>query len=73
MVWIPGGAFSMGSDKHYPEEAPVHRVAVDGFWVDRAPVTNREFRMFVSATGSLLAPFVASAAPDRAPALPAHR
>ena len=44
MVWIPGGTFRMGSDKHYPEEAPVHRVAVDGFWIDRTPVTNRQFR-----------------------------
>jgi formylglycine-generating enzyme len=31
MVWIPGGAFRMSSDRHYPEEAPVHRVTVDGF------------------------------------------
>ena len=44
MVWIPGGTFRMGSDKHYPEEAPVHRVTVDGFWIDRTPVTNRQFR-----------------------------
>jgi formylglycine-generating enzyme required for sulfatase activity len=51
MVWIPGGTFRMGSDNHYPEEAPVHRVAVDGFWIDRAPVTNREFRAFIEATG----------------------
>ena len=51
MVWIPGGTFRMGSDKHYPEEAPVHRVTVDGFWMDRAPVTNRQFRDFVNATG----------------------
>jgi formylglycine-generating enzyme required for sulfatase activity len=46
MVWIPGGTFRMGSDKHYPEEAPVHRVTVDGFWLDRLPVTNRQFRAF---------------------------
>jgi len=50
MIWIPGGAFRMGSDKHYSEEAPVHRVAVDGFFMDRTPVTNREFRKFVNAT-----------------------
>ena len=51
MAHVPGGIFRMGSDKHYPEEAPVHRVTVDGFWIDRTPVTNREFRKFVNATG----------------------
>ncbi|HEY7552886.1 MAG TPA: formylglycine-generating enzyme family protein [Hyphomicrobiaceae bacterium] len=51
MVWVAGGTFGMGSDRHYPEEAPVHRVRVDGFWMDRAPVTNRQFRAFVAATG----------------------
>jgi len=44
MVRVAGGAFLMGSDQHYPEERPVHRVRVDGFWIDRTPVTNREFR-----------------------------
>jgi sulfatase modifying factor 1 len=51
MVWIPGGDFLMGSDHHYPEEAPAHRAEVDGFWMDRFAVTNREFRLFVEATG----------------------
>jgi formylglycine-generating enzyme required for sulfatase activity len=51
MVFIAGGTFRMGSDRHYPEEAPVHRVTVDGFWIDRTPVTNRAFREFVDATG----------------------
>jgi formylglycine-generating enzyme required for sulfatase activity len=51
MLWVPGGTFLMGSDRHYPEEAPVRRVHVDGFWMDRAPVTNAEFRRFVEATG----------------------
>lgn len=41
----------MGSDHHYPEEAPAHRVTLDGFWIDRTPVTNRDFHQFVSATG----------------------
>src|SRR6476620_11505920 len=51
MVCIEGGTFRMGSDRHYPEEAPSHRVAVHGFWIDRTPVTNRQFKEFVRATG----------------------
>ncbi|MEJ0076948.1 MAG: formylglycine-generating enzyme family protein [Alphaproteobacteria bacterium] len=51
MIRIPGGTFRMGSDQHYPEEAPAHRVAVDEFLVDRTPVTNRQFKDFVKATG----------------------
>jgi len=51
MVWIPGATFRMGSDSHYPEEAPAHRVSVDGFWIDRTPVTNAQFKAFVRATG----------------------
>ncbi|MCS5700192.1 formylglycine-generating enzyme family protein [Cyanobium sp. FGCU-52] len=51
MVWIPGGVFTMGSDHHYPEEAPAHRVELEGFWIDRAPVTNAQFQKFVKATG----------------------
>jgi sulfatase modifying factor 1 len=51
MVWVPGDTFRMGSDHHYPEESPEHRVTVDGFWIDRTPVTNREFLRFVNATG----------------------
>jgi formylglycine-generating enzyme len=50
MVWIPGGTFRMGSDDHYPEEAPAHPVTVGGFWIDRHPVTNAEFGHFVRAT-----------------------
>ena len=51
MAWIPGGRFLMGSDHHYPEEAPAHPVSVDGFWIDRHPVTNTQFLKFVKATG----------------------
>ncbi|TIU13012.1 MAG: formylglycine-generating enzyme family protein, partial [Mesorhizobium sp.] len=50
MLWIPGGTFLMGSDAHYPEEAPAHRVKVGGFWMDRHTVTNREFERFVAET-----------------------
>jgi sulfatase modifying factor 1 len=50
MVWIPGATFRMGSNKDYPEERPVHRVSVDGFWMDRCVVTNARFARFVEAT-----------------------
>jgi formylglycine-generating enzyme required for sulfatase activity len=51
MVWVPGGTFTMGSDRHHPEEAPAHRVVVQGFWMDRYPVTNEQFDRFVAETG----------------------
>ncbi|MGH8773693.1 MAG: formylglycine-generating enzyme family protein [Jiangellaceae bacterium] len=63
MVWVPGGTFTMGSDRHYPEEAPEHQVAVDGFWMDSHPVTNEEFAAFVDATGHVT---VAEQPPDPA-------
>jgi sulfatase modifying factor 1 len=51
MVWIPSGTFRMGSDAHYPEEAPAREVEVSGFWMSRTTVTNDEFRKFVADTG----------------------
>ncbi|RKP47182.1 formylglycine-generating enzyme family protein [Pararobbsia silviterrae] len=51
MVCIPAGTFVMGSNHHYPEEAPAHAVRVRGFWIDRYAVTNAEFKRFVDATG----------------------
>ena len=62
MVWIPGGEFSMGAqDPHDMHDAvgmqattdsrPVHRVFVDGFWMDQTEVTNEQFALFVKATG----------------------
>jgi formylglycine-generating enzyme len=51
MVWIAGGTFLMGSDRHYPEEAPSHKVTVNGFWMDAHAVTNEEFARFVAETG----------------------
>src|ERR1700727_853106 len=49
MVFVASGAFRMGLARPYVEEAPVPRVGVDAFWIDRAPVTNRQFRQFVNA------------------------
>jgi formylglycine-generating enzyme required for sulfatase activity len=63
MVWIPAGEFTMGSDRHYPEEAPAHRVSVDGFWIDRAPVTNAQWARFVADTAHVT---FAERAPDAA-------
>lgn len=53
MVWISGGEFTMGSDdpEAKKDEKPSHRVKVDGFYMDATPVTNRQFREFVDATG----------------------
>ena len=53
MRWVPGGTFRMGSDRHYPEEAPSHRVTVEGFWMDATPITNAQFRAFAEATGHI--------------------
>jgi len=63
MTWVPGGTFRMGSADFYPEERPVHQAAVDGFWMDSAPVTVAEFRRFVTATGYVT---VAERPPDPA-------
>jgi formylglycine-generating enzyme required for sulfatase activity len=65
MVWIPGGKFSMGStgkslgtsicgacsEATVADCLPVHRISVDGFWMDATDVTNDEFEKFVKATG----------------------
>lgn len=61
MVWIPGGEFLMGCEDptkkphggpdKMPDARPIHRVAVDGFWMDATEVTNDQFAEFVKATG----------------------
>ncbi|MEY9201815.1 formylglycine-generating enzyme required for sulfatase activity [Bradyrhizobium elkanii] len=69
-IFIPGGTFRMGSDRHYPEEAPSHMVSVDGFWMDRTPVTNRQFKQFVRATDHVTFAEVAPDPKDYPDALP---
>jgi formylglycine-generating enzyme len=70
MLYVPGGTYLMGSDRHYPEEAPAHRVTVDGFWMDRTPITNSQFRKFVNATGYVTFAEIAPEAKDYPGALP---
>ena len=60
MVWIPGGEFSMGSvdprsaicggPDAMPDARPIHRVYVDGFWMDATEVRNEQYEKFVNAT-----------------------
>ena len=72
MAWVPGASFLMGSDRFYPEERPVHPVAVDGVWMDRHPVTVAQFEEFVRATGYVTVaerPLDPAAYPDADPAL----
>jgi sulfatase modifying factor 1 len=63
VVRLPGGTFTMGSDRHYAEEAPARAVSVDGFAIDRYAVTNAKFSAFVEATGYVT---VAEVSPDPA-------
>lgn len=51
MRFIEGGIFTMGSERFYPEEAPMRPVRVDAFWIDETPVTNAAFQRFVEETG----------------------
>lgn len=61
MLWIPGGVFSMGGGSDaasmcagvdvMADARPIHRVYVDGFWMDATEVTNEQFEKFVTATG----------------------
>ena len=72
MAWVPGGTFLMGSAHFYPEERPVRRADVGGFWMDENPVTVAEFRRFVKATGYVTVaerPLDPADYPDADPAL----
>lgn len=70
MVRICGGTFLMGSNCHYPEEAPAHRVSVSAFRIDATPVTNRQFKDFVKATGYVTTAEIAPDPKDYPGALP---
>jgi formylglycine-generating enzyme required for sulfatase activity len=50
LVWVPGGSFTIGSERTYPSERPVREVRADGFWIDKHEVTNRQFAKFVQET-----------------------
>jgi sulfatase modifying factor 1 len=73
MVWIPGGEFSMGAAdppemdmvgmRAITESRPIHRVYVDGFFMDKTDVTNAQFAEFVKATGYVT---IAEKTPTRA-------
>lgn len=60
----------MGSDRHYPDEGPVRRVTVDGFWIDATPVTNAEFARFVSDSGHVTLAEIAPNIEDYPGAIP---
>ena len=51
MISIPAGDYQVGSDRFYPEEAPIRQVSIASFEIDQAPVTNAEFQQFVGSTG----------------------
>jgi formylglycine-generating enzyme len=73
MVWIPGGRFLMGADDgSMPDAEPVHEVTLDGFWMDRTEVTNRQFARFVAEAGYVT---VAERKPDPRdfPGVPAEK
>lgn len=56
LLGVPGGEFRMGGEiviegKVWQPSLPVHRVAVSPFWLGATPVTNRQYAVFLEATG----------------------
>jgi formylglycine-generating enzyme len=52
MAWVPPGRFAMGSDyEPFADARPIHVVELDGFWMDKTPITNEQFGKFISETG----------------------
>jgi formylglycine-generating enzyme required for sulfatase activity len=52
LVYTPAGKFDMGSEVGNLNEAPVHTVSLDGYWLDRTEVTNEMFVRLLNAEGN---------------------
>jgi len=52
LIYIPAGEFEMGSTSGNPDSAPIHSVALDGYWMDSTEVTNTMFTNFLNAMGN---------------------
>lgn len=50
MVFIANGRFVMGANQGDPNHHPEHHVAVADFYLDRWPVTNAEYKIFIDQT-----------------------
>lgn len=51
MVFVPAGAFTMGSNDGFEDEQPVHEVYLDGYWIDKYEVNNEQFTLFMDEIG----------------------
>lgn len=53
MIEIPAGEFEMGNDSidALDNERSLHRAYLDTYWIDRYPVTCKEYRVFIEAGG----------------------
>ncbi|RCL30371.1 MAG: formylglycine-generating enzyme family protein [Puniceicoccaceae bacterium] len=82
MVWIPAGEFTMGGTvrdfmldwpsfaRSRNDERPLHSVTLSGFWISETPITNRQFKAFVDATGYITTAEKAPKLEDILPLLP---
>ncbi len=82
MVWIPAGEFTMGGEvadfmQKWPKQArsrnderPLHSVKLSGFWISETPITNKQFKEFVSATGYITTAEIAPKLEEILPLLP---
>jgi len=52
LVYIPAGEFEMGSTSGNPDSAPIHTVALNGYWMDSTEVTNAMFATFLNTVGN---------------------